>query len=124
MARTRKDKIINKLESMRKGARQQLDAFADKIKGEDPSNALIWSANIFASAAEYTFAVDSLSYFKGDNGETDDDKLVNIFLEYTQRIVNIKATKIANKSTSIPSNYMNDLILEVHARFLDETKFI
>jgi hypothetical protein len=124
MAKTRKEKIVSKLEDMKKMARKELTAFADQVKGDNPSYAMSWSAGAFTSAAEHDFAVEGLTFFNNPDKGDDDDKMVDIFQDYTKRTVLSKTRNLSNKSTSVTANYVDDCALEVRARFLDDIKFL
>lgn len=124
MARSRKDRVVEKLEGMKESARKQIDLFAKTLLGAAPSYAMSWSANTFISAAEFDFAVEALTFFNNAEKGDDDDKMVDIFLKFTQRTVLSKSKSVSNKSTSVTSNYADDCALEVRARFLDDIKFV
>lgn len=116
-----KEQMISRLESMRDRARKQIDTFAEEIKGDNPAYYFSWGASQFISAAEFEFAKGWLNFFVKDNEEGVNP--VEVMLNAVQRVVLEKSRSVANKSTSVTSNYMDDCTLEVYARFIDDCRY-
>ena len=113
-----REQIVRQLERMRDESRADLDEFADKLKGNEPAYALSWGANQFINAAEFEFAMGWLEFFNSEEPTS----TVEVFLATLQREVLDKACYVSNKSSSVMSNYMDDCVLEVKARFLSKCR--